>query len=1190
MLTYRTALRHLGLVSALLALTNGIGASQMRDPTDPRAPRFLLAMAERSAPVLVDLRRSAILRHPLSLAFDGVTLKEALAEISRQAGISLVYADDDLPAGTLVRLRADRITVAAALTDVLVDADVDIVFTPEGRATLVKRPPGPAVQLGSIAGTVTAAEGATPLQRAIVIVVGTRLSAEADATGRYSIAGVPVGTHRLRARMLGYAPADTSVVVEEDRESVIDFQLKAQAIQMEAIVAVGYGEKRREDLTGAVGYVGPEALTGRPITNTISALQGALPGLIVQRSGGQPGVEDFNLNLRGVSSIPKDKDNLYAANGGNTPLVLVDGVPGSLDLLNPADIESITALKDAAASIYGARAADGALLVTTKRGARTAPTFTYSNNTAVTKLTGMMDTPNHYQMALMDNEANIHAGQAPTYTPALLDQVRTGIGNPIPHPAYASLGMMLFFTSTDWRRAVFENGFEQKHTLSVSGGGQNSSYYVSAALADQDGVIRYANDNNRRYQLRLNYDYDFSRRVRLESRLAVDNQDRSDIGGLTHGSWCGCPWLVVEAIFGMPNHPIYTQSGQHFFAQGGWGNAVAQAKDAATATFNTRDVNTNFKLIVEPLDGLKLNLQSGINSRTDNNTDIGKSYPYYRWDDSSIAYYSESPDNNWVDRRDFTTLHRNYVAYAEFSRTFAERHALQLMAGVSHEDFDMDSIRAARYGFTNQDVWGLNLGTGTMLVGGGGQQWAIRSLFSRLSYGFNNKYLLDATLRYDGSSRFRPDKRWGFFPGVSLAWRISEEPFARRHLGTLDDLKLRASYGETGNQEGINLYDYLQLITIGRGDPYPFGPGGQDQSAFLSGMVSKDRTWETIATSNVGLDATLLSSRLNVTFDYFSKRNKNMLVPIAYPALLGATAPFSNAGELKTSGFEASVAWKGGDPSGRGLQYMARVSLSDARNMVVNYGGQDTYVLGYNYIREGYPVNTYFGYVFDGVIRTLAELNAYRWVNGDSSQLRVGVPSNIGIGDARFKDVNGDGKISLYGDTPGQDGDVVNLGNTAPRYTYGVNLNLAWKRFDLGVFFQGVGKRTLFRDGDYRMPWSDWWRQPPLFYYNQTWNEDRPNAPYPRLSHGDIRFWNYQPSTLQKIDASYLRLKNLQVGFTLPERLVGWARMTRARVYFSGFDLWEKHNVKGGWDPESPALGFNYPFQRMYSFGMDITF
>src|SRR6266566_136852 len=609
----------LALVPALFPDT--AVAQYVGDPSESRAPRFLLAMAERRAPVQVDLKRSWVLRQPLSLALDGVTLKEALAEISRQARLHLVYADDAVPIAATVNLRADRITVAAALTDVLLDAGVDVVFTRDGRATLVKRPEGPAVQLGSIAGTVTAGETGTPLVRAVVSVVGTRLTAETDASGRYVISSVPVGTQRLRARMLGYAPADTSVVVAEGQEAVVNFQLKAQAIELEAVVAVGYGEKRREGLTGAVGTVSSQALESRPITNTLAALQGALPGVIVQRYSGQPGIEGFNLNLRGVSSLPKDADQLFTANGGNSPLVLIDGIPGNLDLLNPADIQSIDVLKDAAASIYGARAADGALLVTTKRGTRTAPVFTYSVNSAVTKLTGMMETPNNYQMAVMDNEANIHAGAAPMYTPDLLNRVRIGDPTPIPHPLYASLGWMLFFTNTDWRSALFENGFEQKHTLSVSGGGENSRYYVSAALANQDGVIRYANDNNKRYQLRLNYDYDFSRRIRLESRLAVENQDRSDIGGVRSDG------VIVETIFGMPNHPIYTESGQHFFAQGGWRNAVAYAKDAATDAFATRGVNTNFKLIVEPLDGLKLNVQSGVNYRSDDNTDIGKSSP-----------------------------------------------------------------------------------------------------------------------------------------------------------------------------------------------------------------------------------------------------------------------------------------------------------------------------------------------------------------------------------------------------------------------------------------------------------------------------------------------------------------------------------------------------------------------------------
>lgn len=311
-----------------------------------------------------------------------------------------------------------------------------------------------------------------------------------------------------------------------------------------------------------------------------------------------------------------------------------------------------------------------------------------------------------------------------------------------------------------------------------------------------------------------------------------------------------------------------------------------------------------------------------------------------------------------------------------------------------------------------------------------------------------------------------------------------------------------------------------------------------------------------------------------------------MLIPVAYPSLLGAIPPYSNSGELKTWGFETTVGWA--DKIGN-LDYSAKLILSDAQNEVVYYGGADTYVVGLNSLnvapnpppRQGYPLDTYFAYVFDGLIRTQAQLDAYKQLGG--------VPSDIGIGDAMFRDVNGDGKISPYGDKPGDDGDIINVGNITPRYTYGVNLGAKYKNFDISIFIQGVGQRTLFRTGEYSMPWSDWWRQPPQFYYGETWNEDRPDAKYPRLSHGNIRYWNYQPSTLQQINAAYARLKNLQIGYTLPENLMRRAGISRARIYFSGQDLFEIHNVKGGWDPEGSDTGFNYPFQRFFSFGIDVT-
>lgn len=989
-----------------------------------------------------------------------------------------------------------------------------------------------------------------PLTGVNVMVKHSSRGTQTDAAGNFSIQAAVGDT--LEFSSSGFTPAEIVV----DTRSSYAITLTPSVQSMENVVVVGYGTRKKQFLTGAVSSVSSEVFQSRPATNALPALQGEIPGTFITRYSGQPGMEDFNLNVRGPSS----------KNGVTSPLVLIDGIEGNLNLINPADIESISVLKDAQASIYGARAAGGVFLVTTKKG-RGTPKITYGNNFATTKMTGMMKSPTNYEMAIMDNEANIHNGAAPMYTPDLLQKILNNDPNPIPHPIYG--GWMLFFTSTDWMKALLENGFQQKHNLSVSGSSNNSSYYLSGGYSDQHGVVRYANDNNKLYNLRLNYDYNLRSWLKLESKMSLDDQVRSDIAGVGN-------WVIGEAIFGMPNHPVYTSDGK-FFAQGGWSNAVAFAKEAPTATFNTRNINTNFKLIANVISGLTLNLQGGINHIAKNSKDMGKPVPLYQWN-GDLAYYSiANPGQSWVEENNSRNLYHNYTGYLQYAKKLGGRHDLDIMAGGSYEKNEFSSTTAGRYNIVSDEVWNINLGTGDMYARGAAEHWAIASLFSRVGYVYNDKYILEANLRYDGSSRFQlSDKRWGFFPGISAGWRVSQESFFK-NVRLINDLKLRASYGRTGNQEGIGLYDFIQQISIG--GSYPFGAGRQDPSATLLGMVAFNRTWETLINKNVGVDASLLSNKLNFSFDYFIKRNKDMLISVTYPTLLGATPPSSNAGELKAWGFESSLGWS--DRIG-GFQYSARVIFSDAQNKLVNLGGANTYTLGLNQYREGYPINTYFAYVFDGVIRTQAELDAYKKLGG--------VPSDIAIGDARFKDLNGDGKISLYGDKPGEDGDVKNVGNTAPRYSYGINLGAKLKGFDLGIFLQGVGKRTLFRVGDYSMPWSDWWRQPPVFYYGKTWNEDRQNAPYPRLTHGDIRYWNYQASTLQQINAAYIRLKNLQLGYTLPESLTQKISISRARVYFSGQDLWEAHHVKGGWDPESADWGGNYPFQRYYSFGIDLTF
>lgn len=1089
----------------------------------------------------------------ISLDLQNVTISEVLDEIKSQSDYSFWYNNDEINLDERVSVTVTRQNIHEVLRTIL--ANQRLSYTIEGKHIVIyKKDSAPRVsqQVNKVSGTVTDEHG-EPIIGANVVVKGTSNGTITDVDGRFSIEASQDDV--LQISYIGYLSEEATV----SGNQVLNIRLREDTQKLEEVVVIGYGTQRRSNISGAISKISSEAIESKPVTNVLSALQGEIPGMVIQRGSGQPGNEAFDINVRGASSV----------NGGNTPLVLVDGIPGDMNMINPQDIEAISVLKDAAASIYGARAAGGVVLITTKKGRSGGPKLTYNGNLAITRMTGIMEAPTNYEMAIMDNEANIHNGAAPVYTQELLDRILANDPNPIDHPTQP--GWKLFFTNTDWMDELLTNGVQHKHNLTISGGGEKSNYYLSAGYSKQYGVVRYADDNNTRLNLRLNYDYQLAKWLRLETKVSLENQKRTDVG--SNGAW-----VIGEAMFDMPNFPIYNQYGQ-FFTQGGWSNAIALAKESETATFNTREMNGNFRLVANITDGLVLNAQAGVNYENLNNEDIAKAIPLYTWD-GAINYYTgaSSPEQAAVDRTTQETIYQNYTAYLNYNKDFGGDHHLDAMIGVAYEKEEIRMFMARRDNFITDQLWELNLGgTGNMQNNASAEHWATGSAFARIGYNYKHKYILETNFRYDGSSRFAPGNRWRMFPGVSASWRISQEEFMK-DSNVFNELKLRASYGQTGNQEGIRLYDYIQLLRL-RDTTYPFGSGSQAQAIGLDVLAGVDRSWEILENINVGIDAAFLDSRLGVSFDYFVKRNNNMLIPVTYPSMLGATPPDSNSGKLRTNGFELTLNWA--DKIGE-VEYSATFQLSDAKNKLVDYGGQDTYELGLNATREGYPINSYFAYVYDGVIKDQAELDAYKQLEG--------VPSNIGIGDAKFKDLNGDGRISTYGDAEGDDGDAEYVGSITPRFNFGLTLGAKWNNFDISLFFQGVAKRTLFRTGEFSMPWSDWWRYPPRFYYGETWNEDRPDAYYPRLTHGDIRHWNYQASTLQKINAAYVRLKNIQIGYTLPTNLLAKIGIERTRFYVSGQDLFEIHGVKGGWDPESDTGGFNYPFQRYYSFGIDLTF
>lgn len=402
-----------------------------------------------------------------------------------------------------------------------------------------------------------------------------------------------------------------------------------------------------------------------------------------------------------------------------------------------------------------------------------------------------------------------------------------------------------------------------------------------------------------------------------------------------------------------------------------------------------------------------------------------------------------------------------------------------------------------------------------------------------------------------------------------------------KNLNLFDDLKVRASYGEMGNQSGIGLYDYIQLISLSS-DYYPFGGGTKGQMAKSGNIVSTSRTWETIQTTNIGLDFATLKNRLYGSFDYFWKENKNMLIPKTYPSMLGADAPSTNSGHLSIRGWEVALGWR---DQINDFSYSVRFNLSDARNQVVERVGSNLIKLGLNETPTDYPLNSFFGYEFDGIIQNEQELKDYiaRFPNG-------GIPGDLSVGDAKYKDLDGDGKLSVLGDGKEGSGDVKYLGDKNPRYNFGMNLSAAYKGFDFSAFIQGVGRRTMFLEDVANKPMAEAWFQSAAYWYGKTWTAERTDAQYPAITSTSKRGYNYYYSTNTKHNVGYARLKNLQLGYTIPSSVTAKIGLQKLRVYFSGEDLFEIHNTPGGWDPEEDGKITSYPFARNYSFGVNVVF
>lgn len=939
---------------------------------------------------------------------------------------------------------------------------------------------------------------------------------------------------------------------------------------LDEVVVIGYGTKLKGELTGAVSKIGSELFETRPLTNTMNALQGALPGVTVTRGSGRPGNENYALQVRGASSM-----------GGSRVLVLIDGIPGDLNLINPNDIANMTVLKDAAASIYGARAADGVVIVTTKRGGKGAPSILYAGNYGLKTPQFLKRRTNTLQLAEMYDEGMRNVDQ-PGVTEEIFHKIRT---NAEPDPTgwlkYLE-NFPGFYQSHDWIDEVFGTGVQQMHNLSISGGGDNNAYLFSAGFQRNEGVFRHGENKSDRYNLRMNYDFKLIDKVNFETRTSFESQPTIEPTAV--GS-------VLYYVNQMGSYvPVYNPLGQLYKYQGGFRNPVQYLREAGVNTTNAYRLFTNIKGDIQLLNDLKLVGQLGVRLDFNDGKRTNPTFAQHNWDGSDFDIVNVP--NNAVFSNS-KNLYQNYTAYFDYNKSIANRHRVSLMAGASREVHDYQGQSITGYNFASNDIFTLNLADRTKTqyanFTGGASDWALQSYFGRFSYSFDGKYVVDFTTRMDGSSKFAKDKRWSaLFPSVAVAWNLSEEQFIKS-LEVFDNLKTRLSWGQSGNQElNFGNYDYISLISISGN--YPMGTPNVGLPGAVSSLASQSRTWETIEARNAGIDFTVLTSRLTGSFDYYIKNNKNMLVNDQLPATLGGSAPTQNIGRLETKGWDFSLAWN--DRIGN-FRYGVSAMLSDARNKLIELKGNDAYGEGLIYAREGYPLNSYFGYQFDGMIQHAEQLAEYKKLGN--------VPANLEVGDVMFRDVDGDGKITAFGEAAnGTSGDMVYLGNLLPRYVYSSTINLSYKGFDLNVFLQGIGKRDGIRTGEFSNPFPSVWMQPLEYFYGKNWTPENPDAKYPRIVPGAVGFdgiknWNWRYSSMRMNNLAYLRLKVLTLAYNLPQPIVQKAKMQHIRVYVSGQDLltFSRDTWNKSFDPEETwerSDEQTYPFSSVFSLGLDIKF
>lgn len=1037
-----------------------------------------------------------------------------------------------------------------------------------------------------VTGVVSDAQG-EPVIGATVREQGTTTGVVTDLNGRYELQ-VKSEKSTLAVSYVGFIPQ--TIVVGKNRTHNVTLTEDSHLLQ--DVVVVGYGTQKKATLTGAVSMVeGDEVLKGRATSNVGTALQGAIPGMTITRPSSRP-TENAKISIRGGISV-----------NSSDPLILIDGVDAyawELNQLNPNDIESISVLKDAAASIYGARAAGGVVLVTTKRAKTGKATITYNGSATANfvgrKYPAASGSEWARMMLMADYNDTNHPGGASSlwaimgFTKETYERVMNNEAFDWQNGAYT---YRIDPLNADQVEAVYGTTWGTNQNISLQAGSETVKSITSLGYASDRSLITEVFDGQQKYNFRNNTDFQLGKYVKVETGISYDTK-RTSVP--TYGIGFGLQDFYV--------FPLMTQSGEKYYDNFGGNNVLAHLHDGGktiTHDYMTRlsgKVTVDLSFINPALEGLSAYAKGSIrqyNSNRKAQSHRVQLYDFYSDEITNNAQVGSRSKTEQLEETNTRALYQLYEFFLNYDRTFGNHH-VGAMFGNANELRDNYATTARRQnGSTYVENADLNLydTTTDRITSSGAYKWAYVSLVSRLNYDFAGRYLIEGTWRHDGSSRLVKDNRWDDFFGVSAGWRISEEAFMK-NIGWLSNLKLRASWGQSGNVSTIGNYEAYAAISTGTtlygGALYP--------TSWISGITDDSRTWERVNTTNIGADFGLFGQRLTGTFDYFWRKNDGMLINITYPATYGGTAPSTNSGIYKTHGFELSLQWN--DRIGKDFAYHIGATLANAKTEVTSYAGKTAINWGVNSIVEGKPLNALYVFKTDGMFQNQGEVDAYyqQMSGGVSGSLignvKQGTGNELTPGSVRRVDLNGDNDITKD--------DLYFYGDTDPHYTFGINLGAECKGFDFSVFFQGVGQQYNVRNGQMGCAFWSGWTNTNGYFMDNTWfagNEHHAantDAKFPLISrNGNRNNWNYKNyNDVNVINSWYARCKQLQLGYTLPKQLLANTPVQNLRLWVSGENLFDISNVKDGYDPETQpnmgTFGGVDVFSSSISFGVDVTF